>query len=494
MKKVMSVLVSSLMLLALLAACGGSTSTSTSTAAGGTDDSTPASAASEPSSEPAGGGVTLTFAQEQVTDEESIAFLETLLEEYNQSSGNTVNFEGIPEADYRTWLTTQFTAGTGPDVYTSILHDATSDYNKGWTMNFNELYEAESKYDAGQPWKDTLPESILERMYISPEKEVPGYPTSTSVVRIFCNASLFEAAGVDVPTTWAEFMDACTKLQEAGNVPFAFPNATIADLSWLWFNNSVSSQVNGGLLEKMDVSGNGYVELNEMCKAMEEGVWDFNVPELKAGYELMKEFSQYWSSDYNSLDRTAAVEMFLRGDAAMLQALSGDLRMIDEMAEFDYVVIPVPVITTETTEYAQNQSVVLGGQPNIIYSINATLEGAELDAAIDFVQWMSSPDIQARYAETIYRIPLATSVELPEKLEGFIITEDQLRLNYYAGINEQIRNYFHRAGQQYLEGSISVDEMCEILNQSYTEVLAQLAQENGWNAENDYMIGQEEDA
>lgn len=487
MKKRLSLLLIGTMVLGLLASCA---SPAPSSQAKSTAE---ASKASEPAvSSVQSGGVTLTFAQEQVADEEAMAFVQTLLDEYQEKSGNTIKFETIPEADYRTWLTTQFTAGTGPSVYTSILHDAVSDYNKGWTKNFKDLYDNESKYDPGKPWKDTLPESILERMYISPEKEVPGYPTSTSVVRTFCNMELFKKAGVEIPKTWEEFMATCEKLQKEEIVPFAFPNATIADLSWLWFNNSVSSQVNSGLLAKVDVSGNGFVELNEMCKAMEEGVWNFDVPELKAGYELMKNFSKYWTSDYNSLDRTTAIEMFLRGDAAMIQALSGDLRMIDEMAEFEYAVMPVPVITKETTEYAQEKSVVLGGQPNVIYSINSSLEGAELEAATDFVQWMASPEIQERYASSIYRIPLATSVELPEKLSGFIITEDQLRLNYYAGINEQIRNYFHRAGQQYLEGSISVDEMCSILNKSYKEVLSGIAEENEWNAENNYKIGEEE--
>lgn len=491
MKKRFAILLSVLLVAGIFSGCGGNSGSSAPASQGEASATSSEVVSSGNEASASADGHTLVFAQEQVTDEESIALTQRLLDEYSQLSGNTIQCEFIPDADYRTWLTTQFTAGTGPDVYTSILHDATTDYNRGWLYNFNELLETESKYDSGKPWKNTLPESILERMYISPEKEVPGYPTSTSVVRIFVNTTLLEAAGAKLPKTWAEFMDTCAKLKESGTIPFAFPNATISDLSWLWFNNSVSSQVNPGLLEKVDVSGNGFVELNEMCKAMEEGVWDFDVPELKAGYELMKDFSQYWTSDYNSLDRTSAIEMFLRGEAAMIQALSGDLRMIDEMAAdagFEFMVMPVPVIAKESCESAQEKSVVLGGQPNVIYSINGALKDSQLTAAIDFVQWMGSPEIQTRYATEIYRIPLATSVNLPDNLAGFIITEDQLRLNYYAGINEQIRNYFHRAGQQYLEGSITVDEMCGILNKSYKEVLSGIATENEWNAENNYKI------
>ena len=56
-------------------------------------------------------------------------------------------------------------------------------------------------------------------------------------------------------------MDVCQKLKDADITPFAFPNATIGDLSWLWFNNSVCSQMDPGIVDELDVSGNGYVEL-----------------------------------------------------------------------------------------------------------------------------------------------------------------------------------------------------------------------------------------
>jgi ABC-type glycerol-3-phosphate transport system substrate-binding protein len=432
--------------------------------------------------------VTLVFSLEEHPDETADAFVQSLLEEYTKLTGTKIDYKPIPFSDYRTWLTTQFTAGTGPAVHTSILHDATTDYNKGWAYNFHDLYEQASKYDPGKPWKNTLPESILERMYINPQRDVPGYPTSTSIVRIFCNTDLFKAAGAALPKTWAEFMDACARLKQNGVIPIAFPNATIADLSWGWFNNSVSSQLNNPLLAKVDVSGNGYAELNELCRAFDQGIWNFNTPELKTGFQLMKNFSQYWTTDFNSLNRSTAMEMFLRGEVAMIQALSGELRMIDEMTEglFSYAVIPVPVITKATSPYAQEKSVVLGGQPDTIYSIDASLGGAGLEAAVDFVQWMASPDVQARLAVEIYRIPLATSVKLPEKLSGFIMTEEPLRLNYYFGINEQIRNYFYRAGQQYLEGRITLDAMCDTLNRSYKEVLGGIMAENRWTSDNNY--------
>lgn len=435
--------------------------------------------------------ITLVFAQDLGTNETANVAVKEIISEYEKKSGVKIQFESLPSGDYRTWLTTQFSAGKGPDVYTGILYDLTVDYNSGCLYNFADLYEKESSYDKGHKWKETLPDYILKRMYIK-DKTVPGYPSSTSVVRIFCNTTLFEKAGAKIPTTWAEFMDSCKKLKASGVTPFGFPNASIADLSWLWFNNSISSQLNNELVAKLDVSGNGYVELNEIAKGMDEGKLNFTSPNLLQGYKLMKEFSQYWTSDYNGLDQKSAIEMFIRGEVAMVQAMSTNLSEIDQVAgkDFKYQVIPVPTITSETAPNALGKSVILGGQPDIIYAINKDLEKDEkkLAAAIDFSQYMSSPEVQQKLAKTIYRIPLAKSTELPENLKGFIITEEPLRLAYYTGINEKLRNYFHRAGQQYLEGSIDVNQFGNILNKSYTEILGELKSQNGWNKENNYKI------
>lgn len=434
-------------------------------------------------------GVKLIFAQDLDTNEKANQVMNEILAEYTEKTGTEIQFESLPSADYRTWLMTQFVAEQGPDVYTGIIYDMSQDYQSGYLTNFRDIYEEESAYDPGRPWKETLPDYIRERMYITPD-EVPGYPTATSVVRIFYNKTMLDAVGAKVPETWAEFMDACQKLKDAGNIPFAFPNATIDDLSWLWFNNSVCGQMNPGIVEALDVSGNGYVELAEICKGMDEGKIDFNDDSMKAGFELMKEFSQYWTSDYNGLDQNTAVDMFARGEVCMVQAMSTKLESVEVTVgdSFEYGVMPVPVITEETREGVLGRSVILGGQPDIIFGINKALEEdeAKFAAALDFVQYMSSPEIQSRLAEELCRIPLATTVKLPDRLAGFVITEDPLRMPWFTGINEKLRNYFQRAGQEYLSDAISVDEFAATMNESYKEVLDEIKAENGWSAENNY--------
>ena len=477
----------------LLTGCGngnGGNSTQDNAQAEETNKPEETSENKETAEEPQSSDITLVFAQDLGIDETANSVTNEILQTYQEKTGITIQFENQP-TDYRTWLTTQFTAKQGPDVYSGILYDMTSDYEAGYLYNFAELYQQESAYDAGKPWKDSLPESISERMYLT-DSDVPGYPSSTSVVRIFYNKSLFDAAGAAVPTTWVEFMDACSKLKEAGTTPFGFPNASKDDLSWLWFNNSICSQLNKDMTKNLDVSGNGYAELNEIVKGFDDGTLDFTSDQMKQAYELMKEFSQYWTSDYNGLDQASAIDMFIRGEVAMVQAMSTNLTSIAANVgdSFEYGVIPIPVITDETSEYAMGQSVILGGQPDIIYGVNKALESDpdKLAAAIDFVQYMSSPEVQTKYMEAINRIPLATSTELPERLSGFIITEDALRVPYYTGINGELRDFFCRGGQLYLEGSYSTDEFAQYVQESFATVLDKIKIENDWNAENNYGL------
>lgn len=495
-KKLLAALLSVSMIAAMLTGCGGQESTTPAQTGSAEEAQTEETeeaqtGQTEETAEGDFSGVTLVFAQDLTNkDEKANTLTDEIIKEWEAKTGATVQFEKQP-TDYRVWLTTQFTANQGPDVYSGILYDITSDYETGYLYNFKELYEQENPYDPGQPWKETLPESILERMYLT-NGDIPGYPSSTSVVRIFYNKTLFDQVGAEVPETWEDFMDVCRKLKDGGITPFGFPNASKEDLSWLWFNNSVCGQLNNELVAKADVSGNGFIELNEMVKAFDEKALDFTTAPLKESFELMKEFSQYWTSDYNGLDQQTAIDMFIRGDVAMVQAMSTNLSSVSVNVgdSFEYGVMPIPVITNETSEYAMNKSVILGGQPDIIFAVNKACESdpKKLAAAIDFAQYMSSSEVQKKFAEGIYRIPLSTKTELPESLSGFIITEEPLRMPYYTGVNNELRDFFCRGGQMYLEGSYDTEAFAGYVQESFATVFETIKAENDWSADNNYGL------
>jgi raffinose/stachyose/melibiose transport system substrate-binding protein len=79
-------------------------------------------------------------------------------------------------------------------------------------------------------WFDKISPSIVARNSFTPGGEVfgegslYGMPITAELIGVFYNKEKFEAAGVGVPTTFAEFEAALDALQAAGEVPVAFGN------------------------------------------------------------------------------------------------------------------------------------------------------------------------------------------------------------------------------------------------------------------------------
>ncbi len=69
--------------------------------------------------------------------------------------------------------------------------------------------------------------------------------------------------------------------------------------------------------------------------------------------------------------------MLSRGEVAMVQAMSTNLTAISANVGDSFLelgVMAIPVITTDTNKNAMGKSVILGGQPDIIFAVNKACE------------------------------------------------------------------------------------------------------------------------
>lgn len=427
---------------------------------------------------------------QELESEESRETYEEILAEYTEETGTKIQLETYPSSDYRKELEAAFAEGNEPDVYTGSLQDMTKDFNDGRLHNFLYLYDEENPYAPGESWSSSLPAPVKDKMYIS-NKEIPGYPSSFETVRILCNKELFNSAHVEIPQTWAEFLESCKKLTDSGIAPLAFPGSSYREPAWQWLLNSFGNQTAGSLPDVLDVNkkNKGYVELNEFCKGLEQGTIDFH-KEFFSPYERFRELAPFLEKDFENMTQKQALETFQKGEAAMVLAESSSIKDMESVTdgELSIEVIPVPVITKETDENSAEESVLCYVQPEMLYGINSSLkkEGEKLDIAVDFVQYMTSEEVQSRLAKELYVLPSNQNAVLPEVIEGFSISEVGARLPFFSGINEKHTEVVWKLLKEYISGNLSETEFSEQLQKSYETAEKEIKELNGWDITNNY--------
>ena len=196
MKKVVSIALSLVMCLGLLAACGSSSGSTASTAGSSVEGEST-------------GDVTLTYWYWADSDDYAKT-MDEMVADFNATNGKgiTVVAEQQPwdGGGYSTNLLNAVIGGGGPDVASFKLTATPSFVANNMLANLDE-------YIANWEDKDDISENLWDIM-----KEASGtdsvyvMPWNTQILYVYYRPSMFEEAGIEVPTTYDEFLEACRTL------------------------------------------------------------------------------------------------------------------------------------------------------------------------------------------------------------------------------------------------------------------------------------------
>ena len=215
MKKILSVLLAAVMVLGLLAGCADKpVETNTPPAS-----NPPASQPADDSSEPAGkqyDGVELTMWSMWSSGEPQANVIEAAKAAFEEQTGAkiTIEFKG---RDVNKVLAASLEAQDNIDIIEDDYKRIGTVYNK-FTYDLTEMAKA-ANYDSFS-YKCFNDQSIAWAGYLNAITEQPN------IGGIFYDKDAFENAGITAePKTWAEFLDACQKLKDAGVGPLAQDSA-----------------------------------------------------------------------------------------------------------------------------------------------------------------------------------------------------------------------------------------------------------------------------
>lgn len=401
-----------------------------------------------------------------------------------------VEFVRIPEGtDARVWTVTQLTGGNAPDIVWTQSFDTNRDVGKGWWVSLSPYMQQPNPYvEAGQPgseqWVDQFFEAPTGAKY-APNGEIYVVPYDLVTTFFFYNMTHFEAAGVEVPTTYAQFIEVLSKLKEAGIAPYN---------GMQWSQPQLGEMVIGGWKDQIQPTGvGGSYTQKDISLAILDGIYDATKPEYKEWLRLMKESVPYWSEQW-ALETADFELQFTQGRLGILEDGSwrfGLLNANDELG-FEWGSFFMPTLEKGTgvgqSEYATGlPAPSIGGATAAQYGVTNTAEkNGNVELVIDFLRYITAP-AQATpiIAEKGQFLPNIKNVEVNEELKEPLAAVasgvgEAGMIAYADKIEAEAADRITVVTQNYLLGRAELDETAEQLQQLLLAQAEKAAEENDW--------------
>ena len=367
--------------------------------------------------------------------------LQEICDGFTEETGVKIDLLSNPYADTKTQIAAGAAAGTMADVV-GLDGSWVYDFAKqGSIANLTELMEADG-YDDSQ-----LSDQIKY------EGNTYMIPVVNFAYPLFVNTDILEEAGVEeIPTTWSEFLDACDKITtNTDKAAYAIPLSTEAPngiqnqfSSWLWASG-------GNLLQdgKPALTDNDKLaQLVDMVKTMKDKGY------LSDGAEAMKEQDM--------------VNEFENGRLAfMVDGISHLTTIKTESPDLNFTFAKMPVMDDYTDK---------SGMDVANWGIGIAENCENKEAAMQFVEYLMSPEVNAKLAQLANAFPgnstaepdYSSNDELFQK--AFEIFGEGYAINEFTGAPtaEGLMRSMNEQLVLYIDGdTASVDEMLSATQEAW---------------------------
>lgn len=426
MKKIIALLLALIMVLSLVA-CGSKEEAKPDAPEAPTEeaapagDNAPAEKAPAEKSDGAATKITIMASQDWVKDAEL-----ALAEQFTEQTGIEVDYQIIPADQYPSVLTTKLNSGECADIF---MHQSGS-------MDIVTLLQIEKNgVDlSGEEWVSRFTPAVKDQCSVDGKcYGLTTWDVSDSYA-MWYNKTIFEQYGLEVPTTFDEFMAVCQTLLDNGETPIYECVSAGWHHQLNWFDvSALYDAVDPDMVKKLNN--------NETTLAGHE-IFTTVLEQMKqvadAGY-----FGEYYMSNaYEDLNAEMA-----DGGAVMACNMMGRIAEVDAMngtyTSDDFGIFPVP--------YGDNQTIVETpcGPSKFVYS-----GSKNIDAAKQYMAFLASP----------------------ESLQYLIDNEPSFNDMPFSGLNSAYSEEVKAAVANYKTGKSAVYQNCvNYLNPQWMEIGADIS-------------------
>jgi raffinose/stachyose/melibiose transport system substrate-binding protein len=373
MKKKISLLFSLFMVTAMLL-----------TACGGTAQETAAPSGDAPA---AGGTITLNLFHKW-PEPEALEFFKLAIDTYQERNPNVkIIQEAASDEAYKDKIRVLMASNEVPDIFFTWAGEFSWKFSRaGQTLDLTD-------YVNGSTWKDEVVMSAVQPFEF--KDRIYGIPLRINAKFMAYNKEIFEANGLQVPTTWDEFLAVCETLKNANIVPIAFGN------EFPWASSHYVGDFNAKLVPP-EVISSDYLLTGEADTL-------FTHP----GYiEALKRFqtlgdSGYFNKGMNGISHSNARSSFIAGKAAMFYLELEEFQTLADGKEGDWFgFFQLP----GGTGGEGDQKLITGAPDGFMISKNTKYP----DEAAKFLQFLTGPEMGAKYVEMLGIPSAAVGAVTPE--------------------------------------------------------------------------------
>ena len=404
-KKVLSTLLCAAMAATMMTGCGGGDTAPAADAPAADAPAADAPAAEAPADDaPAAEatGDTLVYWSMWDAAEPQAQAISKSIEAFTAETGIAVDVQFKGRTGIREGLQPALDAGTNIDLFDEDIDRVNTTWGS-YLLDLEELAKA-NDYEA------TANAGLMAACREVGGGSLKSIPYQPNVFAYFYNIEIFEAAGVTaVPTTWAEFLDTCQKIKDAGYTPITNDNAYISSM----FGYHMSRLVGEPTTEEIVKNGEwDHEAVLKTAQAYEELA--------SKGYFSETIESNQWPAGQNTELAMGTAAMYLNG--SWLPNEVKDIAGEDfKWGCFSYPAVDGGVDGTEASNY--------GAQ---VFAINA--KSSKPDQAFQLITYLTKGEADALLSEMSVGIPAdSNNAEWPALLTNVKPVMDSMTTRYPWG-------------------------------------------------------------
>ncbi len=258
--------------------------------------------------------------------------------------GVTIQFADEKFDVYTDAVRVKAAAGELWDVFWGQSAALNGSLPKGIAVNLAPALDVKNKYEPdAATWRDAMNPEVIAATTAG-DGSVYNINGDYVLTGWYFNKELFAQAGVQVPTTWTEFVQVCQKLKDAGINPVSYVPY------YGWMSRHFLSDLYADDYEKISqLDGSAGYSSSDEALAIRAGIFDPSDPKFMSWWPVFKQATDTWQRDYitaPSEDNDRAEQDFFAGKAAMYYSGSWLPSKLDSAAvPFQWDIFPFPQIT-----------------------------------------------------------------------------------------------------------------------------------------------------